>query len=83
MLNYTKLMEHNPTEYERMVNSLGQEIVFYEHPTKGDEAEVLCVCHELKLASYSGFMETDDMLQDHLEYEPSFVDGKFLIGGWE
>lgn len=83
MLNYEKLMAHKPTEYERMTNSLGQEIVFYEHPTRGDEAEVICVCHELKLASYSTFMETDDMKSDHGEYEPSFVDGKFLIGGYE
>lgn len=50
MLNYSKLMALKPTEYERMVNSLGQEIVFYEHPIKGDEAEVICVCHELELA---------------------------------
>ena len=80
MLNYEKLMSENPTVYGKMVNSKGQEIVFVEHPTKGDEAEVICVCHELKLASYSGFYETDDMEAEHKEYEPSFVDGKFVIG---
>ena len=83
MLNYEKLMSHNPTVYGQMQNSLGQTITFIEHPTKGDEAQVICVCHSLKLASYSSFFETDDMEADHKEYEPSFVDGKFLIGGTE
>lgn len=80
MLNYQKLVDDNPTEYGRMVNSLGQEIVFVEHPYRGDEAPVICICHELKKASYSTFYELDDMLADHKEYEPSFQDGHFLIG---
>lgn len=83
MLNYDKLMVQDPTVYGQMVNSLGQKIEFVEHPTRGDEAQVICVCHELKLASYSSFYDTEDMEQDHQEYEPSFVDGKFLIGGYE
>jgi hypothetical protein len=83
MLNYKKLMEADPTEYDRMTNSLGQEIVFYEHPYKGDEFPVIIVCHELKLADYTDFMETTDMMEDHNEYEPSFVDGKLYIGGYE
>jgi len=80
MLNYEKLMSNDPTVYGKMINSRGQEIEFVEHPQLGDEAEVICVCHELELASYSGFFETDDMEADHKEYEPSFVDGKFVIG---
>jgi hypothetical protein len=83
MINYKKLMEANPTEYDRMTNSIGQEIVFYEHPYKGDEFPVIIVCHELELADYTDFMETDDMMEDHKEYEPSFVDGKLYIGGYE
>jgi hypothetical protein len=82
-MNYTKLMQADPTEYDRMTNSIGQEIVFYEHPYKGDEFPVIIVCHELKLADYTDFMETDDMMEDHKEYEPSFVDGKLHIGGYE
>ena len=73
-------MEHTPTEYGRMVNSVGQEIVFVEHPLKGDEVPVICVCHELKKASYSTFYELDDMMADHKEYEPSFRDGQLWIG---
>jgi hypothetical protein len=80
MLNYEKLMAHNPTEYGRMTNSLGQEIVFVEHPLRGDETPVICVCNELGLASYSTFYELDDMTADHKEYEPSFKNGNFLIG---
>ena len=83
MLNYKKLMEAEPTIYDRMTNSIGQEIVFYEHPYKGDEFPVIIVCHELKLADYTDFMETLDMMEDHKEYEPSFVDGKLYVGGYE
>jgi hypothetical protein len=82
-MNYSKLMEHNPTEYQRIINSLGQEIVFYEHPLRGDEFPVIIVCHELKLADYTDFMECDDMVADHKEYEPTFVNGKLFIGGYE
>jgi hypothetical protein len=80
MLNYQKLAEENPTEYGRMINSLGQEIIFVEHPYKGDTVPVICICHALKMASYSTFYELDDMLADHKEYEPSFQEGSFLIG---
>lgn len=80
MLNYEKLMAHNPTEYDRMVNSEGQEIVFVEHPTRGDEYPVIAVCHELKLASATDFFDLVDMMASHKEYEPSFDDGKFYIG---
>jgi len=76
-------MAMNPTSYEKMTNSLGQEIDFLEHPTKGDTAEVLVCCHELKLMAYSGFMETDDMKASHKEYEPTFQDGKLFIGEFE
>jgi len=83
MINYKKLMEANPTEYDRMTNSIGQEIVFYEHPYEGDEFPVIIVCHELELADYTDFMETDDMMRNDESYEPSFVDGKLHIGGYE
>jgi hypothetical protein len=82
-MNYQKLMQNNPTEYDRMINSKGQEIVFYEHPFRGDEFPVIIVCHELELADYTDFMETTDMMEDHKEYEPSFVDGKLYIGEFE
>jgi len=79
-MNYQWLMSQNPTKYDSMTNSIGQQIDFYEHPTKGDSTFVLCVCHELKLADYSTFMETDDMMASHGEYEPSFQDGMLWIG---
>jgi hypothetical protein len=80
MLNYEKLVAQNPTEYGRMINSLGQEIIFIEHPLRGDEYPVICVCHALELASDSTFYELDDMMADHKEYEPNFFEGKFYIG---
>jgi hypothetical protein len=81
MLKYHKLMAQNPTEYDRMINSIGQEIVFYEHPLKGDEFPVIIVCHELQFADYTDFMETDDMMASHKNYEPSFQYGELWIGG--
>lgn len=83
MINYTKLMSHKPTSFGTMVNSIGQTIEFYEHPLRGDEAEVIAVCHDLQLAEYSSFFEIDDMIAEHGEYEPTFEDGKLLIGGME
>jgi hypothetical protein len=80
-MNYKKLMDLNPTEYDRMINSIGQEIVFYEHPLRGDEFPVIIVCHELQLADFTDFMETTDMMEDHREYEPSFVNNQLYIGG--
>jgi hypothetical protein len=55
MINYEKLMSYKPTSYGTHINVDGQEIEFYEHPIRGDEAEVIVVCHALKLAEYSGF----------------------------
>lgn len=79
-MNYEKLTKENPTVYTTMVNSIGQEIELVEHPFKGDESPIIAVCHELKLASYTDFFDTDDMLADHKEYEPLFIDGKFQHG---
>lgn len=76
--NFDKLMGLNPTEYDRMVNSVGQTIIFMEHPLRGDESPVICVCPELKLAQDSSFFETDDMMADHKEYEPIFKDGLLI-----
>ena len=80
MLSYRQFMNRNPTSYGKMINDQGQEIEFFEHPFFGDEIEVIVVCHELKLASYSPFFETDDMTAEHGEYQPSFVDGQLQIG---
>lgn len=82
-MNYQKLMCLTPTEYQRMTNSKGQVVLFLEHPTKGDEAEVIVAFPELELAFYSGFHECDDMTADHREYEPSVQDGKLFIGDFE
>ena len=76
-------MNLKPTSFGTFTNSKGQVIEFFEHPTKGDSVQVICVCHELKLAAYSDFFETDDMIAEHGEYEPSFEDGKLFIGDFE
>ena len=81
MINYTKLMSHNPTSFGLMMNDKGQQIEFFEDPIMGDDAEVLCVCHELQLADYSTFFETGDMTAEHGEYQPWFDEnGELQIG---
>lgn len=80
MLNYSKLIENNPTVYDTMINSLGQTIELVEHPFKGEDAPIIAVCHELQLACYTDFYDTDDMLADHKEYEPVFIDGVLYHG---
>ena len=79
-MNYEKLMQLEPTSLGKLTNSLNQEIEFYEHPIHGDNAAVICVCHELGLAKNSGFFETTDMVADHKEYEPLFIEGKLTFG---
>ena len=82
-MNYEKLMSYNPTSLWLLTNSINQNIEFFEHPLKGDEFPVIIVCHELKLADYSDFMETDDMIASHQEYEPKFINKKLFIGDVE
>jgi len=80
-MNYQKLMSFNPTVYGEIINSKGQEIVFVEHPTKGDEYPVIAVCHELQVAGVTDFFELDDMVAEHGEYEPWFTErGELEIG---
>lgn len=79
-MNYRKFVAHEPTLLGKIINSVGQLIEFYEHPIYGDDAEVICVCHELELAEYSGFFEIDDMIAKHGEYEPRFENRELQIG---
>jgi hypothetical protein len=82
-INYTKLVALQPTIYCTMVNSLGQTIELVEHPIYGDEREVVAVCHELKLAAYTGFFETNDMTDESGEYQPAFIDNDLYIGSFQ
>ena len=81
-MNYDKLMSYNPLELDPMPNHKQQRITFYEHPIYGDEEQIICVCHDLKLADYSGFYDTDDMTSETSdEYYPWFDnDGELRIG---
>lgn len=80
-MNYNKLISFNPTEYGRMINSKHQEIIFVEHPFRGDEYPVIAVCHKLGLAGCTDFFDLDDMIADHKEYEPWFDEnGELIIG---
>jgi hypothetical protein len=80
-MNYKNLVAMRPTECGSIVNSTGQEIVFVEHPLKGDEYPVIAVCHALEVAATTDFFDLDDMVADHKEYEPWFNEDKELIYG--
>ena len=69
---------NNPTLLGTHTNNKGQEIKFFEHPTKGDEA---CVYGEIEGVVFNTeFFETDDMMADDGEYTPHLVDGKVYCG---
>lgn len=81
MWDYKKLMSLKPTSLGSMVNDKGQKIEFFEDPIYGDEFDIICACHELQLADFSGFYETDDMTAKHGEYQPWFNEnGELNIG---
>lgn len=70
-------MAQNPTVYTTIVNRLNQSLDLVEHPTLGDEAVVIIVSHELKLAFHSDFFETGDMELGE-DYEPLIIDGQLF-----
>lgn len=77
-LVYNVLMKHDPCEYDRMTNHLGQEIVFYEHPLLGDETTVIAVYHKEKIAVSTDFWETDDMIYPESDYAIIYEDSKLI-----
>jgi len=79
-LNYTKLMELDPFIYSEQINSLGQRILFIEHPLEGDSVEVICAFPDLKLAYYSDFFELGEIDEISGEYEALIIDGNFCHG---
>jgi hypothetical protein len=82
MLNYEKLIAFNPTIYSEVINRLGQKVQFVEHPTKGDESEVIAVFPEFKKAFYTDFFELGEIDVVGGEYEVLLVDGE-LVHGFE
>ena len=79
-MNYSKLMEKNPTKYGEILNQKNQLIEFYEHPYYGQDVPVIAVCHELKLAALTTFYELDDMIAQDGEYTPLFIEGSIKYG---
>jgi hypothetical protein len=79
-MNYEKLMKLNPFKYGEIINEKKQLIEFYEHPYYGQDFPVIAVCHELKLAQQTTFYELVDMIAEHGEYTPIFIDGEIVYG---
>lgn len=83
MLNYEKLIASNPTIYGEFTNRLGQKVQFVEHPTKGDECEIIAVFHEFKKAFYTDFFELGEIDKVGGDYEVLLLDGELLHGLFE
>ena len=80
-LDYQKLMALNPTLLYSVKNKLGQQIYFFEHPTRGDDYPVIAVYHKEKTAVVTDFCDCDDFFVGS-EYNPCYKDGKWTIE-WE
>lgn len=79
-LSYDKLMAHNPTQLDTMVNQRGQTVTFYEHPTAGDEWTVLGVID--KTAFDTDFWDTGDFFEDS-DYNPILLDSGDVVCQFE
>jgi len=73
---YDDLFSNKPTKLGEVINSIGQEIIFYEHPIFREDYPILCVCHELKLISSTNYYDIDDIL---LTYDPVFINGDLVL----
>ena len=72
--NYTQnFMAHAPTELDNIINSRGQDVIFYEHPTNGDEDTIYCMIDHV-LAN-TEFFDLEDMIAGS-DYEPILQDGQ-------
>ena len=67
----SQFMADKPEELSRMTNQLGQTVIFYEHPLKGDEDFTYCLING-RLAD-TRFMDTADFYEDS-EYMPCLFD---------
>lgn len=72
-VNFEKFMGQDPTVYESFVNFKEQKVLLCEHPTKGDEAPVIAVFPDLKLAFYTNFYDASDMVEG--EYQVAVKNG--------
>ena len=79
--HYLSLLAGNASAYlpTNFVNDIGQQIMFYEDPERGDEYPLWVAFPEYKVAFLSDFYETDDMtckLSDLMSYE------EIIKSGW-
>lgn len=75
LIDKDKLMKQKPCELYRMKNRFNQEVVFYEHPTKGDEAPVLAIIGDT--AFNTGFWDCGSFFEDS-DYNPILYNGMVI-----
>lgn len=76
-ISYRRVMDQNPTELGRIENTIGQEIIFYEHPILGDESTIIIVFDTL--AFDSGFYDLDDLMEN-IDYMPFIIENELYYG---
>tara|TARA_B100000795_G_scaffold24693_1_gene16510 strand:- start:411 stop:668 length:258 start_codon:yes stop_codon:yes gene_type:complete len=65
-------MAAKPYELDRVINHLGQEVIFYEDPI----TDHFVYCYIEKNLAMTGFFETDDFLVEDSDYMPILVNGE-------
>lgn len=78
-LNYTEIINQNPTLLDSFVNQSGQTVNCYEHPTLGDESPVIVEIEGVMVES--DFWDLGDFYEDS-EYNPILWHGE-IIYIWE
>ena len=66
------------TKLGELTNCLKQKIELFEDPVEGQDATVIALCEELKIAAHTDFWDTHDLLEID-DYEPSFLNGKLTM----
>ena len=71
-----KFMSCNPMRLDTFVNSHGQTVDLYEHPTRGDSSPVYAVINNVLYLT--AFFETNDMFTGS-DYEPILTENGIVL----
>jgi len=78
---YEFLQQNDAFGYDQISNELGQKVVFYEHPTLGDEFPVIVAFPDQQVAFVSDFHDLDDMTSEEtIEYRPFLWNQEMILG---
>lgn len=78
---YQRIINYRAKEVHRMTNSIGQLIIFVEDPFNRAD-QLIAINHKLGLASHSSFYSLSELLDESINYDPAFINGKLMLGGY-